>query len=316
MAPVAFITGISCQTGSYLAEILIDKGYQVYGLIHNNHLGNVDHLINKINIVHGSSLDYSLINNILLTLKPQEFYNLAAQGSTYVSMIKPLETMELTGRVVYQYLESIRLNSPTTKFFQASSSSIYGSIEGVTSLDTAFNPRTPYALAKLIAHMSVIQYRQHYNLFACNGILFNHDSPRRQQNTLIQKIVTGAIQIKSDINQKIKLGNLQTIRTWGHAKDFAHGMWLTLQQNQSNDYIFASNEVHTIWDICKEAFEYLGIYDWEQYIERDIECDSSIEIKSAIGDSSKTRTILGWHPSYTFSDMIKEMVDFKLKELK
>jgi len=302
------ITGISCQTGSYLAELLLEKGYKVYGLLHHNNLGSAIHLVNYIETLTVDLKDPIEINKICKLIKPIEFYNLAAQSNICASFKEPLLTMEITGEIVIKCLESIRLYSPETKFFQASSASIYGSVEGIINEDTSYGPKNPYALAKLWGHLAVKLYRQNYGIFACNGILFNHDSPRRNPNSLIKKIILGIKNIKSGKDTKLKLGNLDAIRGWGHAKDFVKGIYLILQQNTPDDYILANNETYTLGELCKMAFKIAGISDWQQYIELDPMYTSKTEIPILIGDNNKAKNILNWEISISTYDMIKEMI--------
>ncbi|MCC0727052.1 GDP-mannose 4,6-dehydratase [Clostridioides sp. ZZV14-6045] len=341
---VALITGITGQDGSYLAELLIEKGYEVHGIIRrssNFSTKRIDHLYKDphekdINLFlhYGDVTDSNNLNRLICKIKPDEIYNLAAQSHVGVSFELPEYTAEATGISTLRILESIRENSPKTKFYQASTSELFGGIPETAPQNetTQFCPKSPYGIAKLYAYWITVNYREAYNMFACNGILFNHESPRRGETFLTRKVTKAAASIYLGKQDKLYLGNLNARRDWGHARDYVEGMWRMLQQSNPKDYVLSMNETHTVREFCEVAFSELG-YDlyWqgsganEKGIDRKtkkvlIEIDPKYlrpsEVELLCGDSTRARAELGWKPKYSFLDLVKEMVKSDLQVLR
>lgn len=321
----ALITGITGQDGSYLAELLLDKGYEVFGIIRRSSTFNTDridhiysdpHDSNKnIKLVYGDLSDSSSIIKILSDIRPDEVYNLAAQSHVRVSFDIPEYTADVTAIGALRILEAIRFLDLKTRFYQASSSEMYGMVQAVPQTETTpFYPRSPYAVAKLYAHWITKNYRESYGIYACSGILFNHESPRRGETFVTRKISQAVAHIKAGLQDKLYLGNLDSKRDWGYAKEYVEAMWLMLQQDQPDDYVIATNETHTIKEFLKEAFSHAGL-NWKDYVEFDPKYLRPAEVDLLIGDYSKAKKQLGWEPRTKFKELVKIMVDSDIEEL-
>ncbi len=308
----ALITGISGQDGSYLAELLLEKGYRVFGTFRrtsSNHMGNIIHLLDKIELIYADLTDMGSIMLALRKSKPDEVYNLAAQSFVSTSFEQPYVTGMVTGLGVTNMLEAIRYINPKIKFYQASSSEMYGKIHEMPQTEeTRFHPRSPYAVAKLYGHWLTINYRESYNMFACSGILFNHESERRGLEFVTRKITDAVAKISLGKQKYLYLGNLEAKRDWGYAKDYVEAMWMMLQQNKPDDYVIASGETHSVKDFVREAFSAAGIKDWQKYIKIDKRFFRPAEVDVLLGDYSKAKKQLGWKPKTTFNQLVELMV--------
>lgn len=322
MEKVALITGITGQDGSFLAELLLEKGYKVYGIIRRTSSFNtqrIDHLYQdphipgtRLLLEHGDLSDSSSLNYILRQTKPDEIYNLGAQSHVRVSFDVPEYTADVTGIGTIRILEAIRELGISPKFYQASSSEMFGKVvESPQSEKTPFHPRSPYACAKVFAYYATVNYREAYNLFACNGILFNHESERRGETFVTRKITRAATRIKLGLQEKLFLGNLDAKRDWGHAKDYVEAMWLMMQAESSDDYVIASGETHSVREFVEETFSYLDL-DWKEHVEIDPWYYRPSEVDLLLGDSTKARRELGWEPKVGFKDLVKLMVNHDL----
>lgn len=318
MGRVALITGITGQDGSYLAEFLLSQGYKVYGLVRHNSAVNrerIAHLLDKIELVPGDLLDQ---NSLILALEhsePDEIYNLAAQSSVVAPWDQPVLTGELVGLTVTRLLEAVRVINPRIRFFQASSSEMFGNVrESPQNENTPFYPRSPYGVAKLYGHWITINYRESHNLFACSGILFNHESPRRGLEFVTRKVTYGAARIKLGLQKNLIMGNLDAERDWGFAGDYVQAMWMMLQQPTPQDYVIASGVVHSVRDLLELAFPYLSM-DYRHYVECDATLLRPADFPRVVGDSSKAQRELGWRPKVTFEQLIKMMVEQDLARL-
>lgn len=313
----AIITGITGQDGSYLAELLLEKGYIVYGLkrrTSHNDLGCSDHLESEIKIVEGDLLDLGSLTNLCNLAKADEFYNLASQSHVATSFGQPIFTAEATGIGVLNCLEAIRLSGIHTRFYQASSSELYGGIHGEVLMDehVNFHPRSPYGVAKLFGYWTTVNYRESYKMYACNGILFNHESPRRGANFVTRKITLGVAAIKAGTQTKVYLGNLDAKRDWGHARDYVKGMWMMLNHTRADDFVLATGQAHSIKEFCKIAFDHAGLGDYNKYVDIDPRFYRPAEVDILMGNYAKAQTELGWFPETKFDDLVKEMVDADL----
>lgn len=323
----ALITGITGQDGSYLTELLLGKGYEVYGIIRRASTFNterLDHIYQdpheagrRLKLVYGDLNDASSLNKILRDVQPDEIYNLGAQSHVRVSFDIPEYTAEVGGLGTLRLLEAIRetgLNK--TRFYQASSSELYGKVQEIPQRETTpFYPRSPYGVAKLYAYWITVNYRESYGLFACNGILFNHESERRGATFVTRKITHAAAAIKLGLQDKLFLGNLDAKRDWGHAKDYVRAMWMMLQQDEADDFVIATGETHSVRELLDEAFGHLGL-DWQKYVEIDPRYFRPAEVDLLIGDATKAKEKLGWQPEITFKELVTTMVDADLVELK
>jgi len=316
--PKALITGITGQDGSYLAEFLLSKGYEVIGMVRRSSTVNFDrirHIQDRITLVQGDLLDQVSLINILQQYRPQEVYNLAAQSFVPTSFEQPVLTGEFTALGVTRLLDAIRLVDPHIKFYQASSSEMFGKVREVPQNEsTPFYPRSPYGVAKVYGHWITVNYRESYGLFAVSGILFNHESPRRGLEFVTRKVTHGAARIKLGLANELRLGNLDARRDWGYAGDYVRAMWLMLQQERADDYVIATGETHSVRELCQEAFGYLGL-DWERYVVSDPRFYRPAEVDLLVGDASKARRILGWEPTVSFRELIQMMVEADLKAL-
>lgn len=341
---VALITGITGQDGSYLAELLLEKGYEVHGIIRRASTFNtkrIDHLYQdpheenvRLFLHYGDITDSSNINRLIEKIQPDEIYNLAAQSHVGVSFNSPEYTAEATGVSTLRILDAIKESGIKTKFYQASTSELFGGIPDTApqSEKTPFYPKSPYGVAKLYSYWITVNYRESYNIFACNGILFNHESPRRGETFVTRKITRAAAAIHLGMQDKLYLGNLDAKRDWGHAKDYVEGMWRMLQQDKPQDYVLAMNETHTVREFVELAFAELGYeIEWQGsgvdekgidkrtgrvLVEVDPRYFRPAEVELLWGDSTKARTELEWQPKYSFMDLVKEMVHSDLEEMK
>jgi GDPmannose 4,6-dehydratase len=314
----AFITGITGQDGSYLAELLLDKGYEVYGIIRRSssfntsrieHLYQDPHQQTRLHLLYGNLTDGSRIREIMHDIKPDEVYNLGAQSHVRVSFDEPLFTAEVDGIGTLNVLEAVRRLEPTPRFYQASSSEMYGLVQEVPQTEqTPFHPRSPYACAKVYSYWQTVNYREAYNLFGCNGILFNHESPRRGETFVTRKITRAATRIKLGLQDKLYLGNLDAKRDWGFAGDYVEAMWLMLQQDEPDDYVIATGETHSVREFLDEVFGCLDL-DWEEYVEIDQRYFRPSEVDLLLGDPSRAREKLNWQPKVTFAGLARMMVD-------
>ncbi len=314
----ALITGVTGQDGSYLAEFLLSKGYRVVGMVRRSSTTNFDrirHIQDDIEIVAGDLLDQSSLMDIVREHQPDEVYNLAAQSFVLTSFSQPVLTGEFTALGVTRMLEAIRLIKPDARFYQASSSEMFGKVAEVPQREsTPFHPRSPYGVAKVYGHWITVNYRESYNLFACSGILFNHESERRGLEFVTRKVTHAAARIKLGLQDKVKLGNLDARRDWGYAGDYVRGMWLMLQQDKPDDYVLATGETHSVRELCEVAFARVGL-DWQQHVEIDPRHYRPAEVDLLIGDAGKARERLGWQPEVRFKQLIEMMVDADLKNL-
>lgn len=314
----ALITGVTGQDGSYLAEFLLGKGYEVIGMVRRTSTVNFDrirHIQNVITLVQGDLLDQMSLIDILREYRPHEVYNLAAQSFVPTSFKQPVLTGEFTALGVTRILDAIRLVDPTIRFYQASSSEMFGKVREVPQNEhTPFYPRSPYGVAKVYGHWITVNYRESYGLFACSGILFNHESPRRGLEFVTRKVTHGAARIKLGLADELHLGNLDARRDWGYAVDYVRAMWLMLQQDEPDDYVVATGETHSVRELCEVAFGYLGL-DYRDYVKVDPRFFRPAEVDLLVGDASKARAKLGWAPTVTFEELIHLMVDADMKLL-
>jgi GDPmannose 4,6-dehydratase len=314
----ALITGITGQDGSYLAEFLISQGYQVLGMVRRSSTVNFDrirHFQDDITIVQGDLLDQMSLLDILREYQPQEVYNLAAQSFVPTSWKQPVLTGEFTALGVTRMLDAIRMVDPEIRFYQASSSEMFGKVREVPQRETTpFYPRSPYGVAKVYGHWITVNYRESYNLFACSGILFNHESPRRGLEFVTHKVTYGVARIKLGLADELRLGNLEARRDWGYAGDYVEAMWLMLQQDEPDDYVIATGSTHSVQELCEVAFGYLDL-DWRHYVVSDPQFFRPAEVDLLVGDASKAQAKLRWEPSVSFEELIRLMVDADLKAL-
>ena len=319
MTKRALITGITGQDGSYLAELLLEKGYEVHGMIRRSSSFNtqrLDHIYRdphqsktRLFLVHGDLSDSSALNTILRQVAPDEIYNLGAQSHVRVSFDVPEYTTDVTALGTVRILEAIREVGIKPKFYQASSSEMFGKVVETPQRETTpFHPRSPYACAKVFAYYATVNYREAYNMFACNGILFNHESERRGETFVTRKITRAATRIKLGLQDKVFLGNLDAKRDWGYAKDYVEAMWLMMQAESSDDYVIATGETHSVREFCEKAFAYLDL-DWQEHVEIDPWYYRPSEVDILLGDSTKARKQLGWEPKVGFDELVRLMVD-------
>lgn len=322
----ALITGITGQDGSYLSEFLLAKGYEVYGIIRRSssiNTSRLDHIYQepqarhkRLNLVYGDLNDASSINHLVKTIKPQEIYNLAAQSHVKVSFEIPEYTAEVTGVGCLRFLEAIRESGVKTRFYQASSSELFGRSEETPQNETtAFKPVSPYAVAKLFAYWTTVNYRESYGMYACNGILFNHESPRRGETFVTRKITRAVARIKYGLQDKLYLGNLDAKRDWGYAKDYVEAMWMMLQQKKADDYVIATGQTHTVREFVEEAFDYAKL-NWKKHVAIDKRYFRPLEVNVLHGDYSKARRKLGWKPRTSFKQLVRLMVDADMESVR
>ena len=322
MTKKAFITGITGQDGSYLAELLINKGYEVYGIIRRSssfntqrieHLYADPHQSGRLHLLYGELTDGSRLREILFDIKPDEVYNLGAQSHVRVSFDEPLFTAEVVGLGTLNMLEAIRRLDPMPRFYQASSSEMFGLVREVPQSETTpFHPRSPYACAKVYAYWQTVNYREAYGMYACNGILFNHESPRRGETFVTRKITRAATRIKLGLQDTLFLGNLDAKRDWGFAGDYVEAMWLMLQQDVPEDFVIATGETHSVREFLDAVFGYLEL-DWEKHVKIDPRYFRPSEVDLLLGDPSKARSGLNWQTKVSFTDLARMMVDHDLQ---
>jgi GDPmannose 4,6-dehydratase len=314
----ALITGVTGQDGSYLAELLLEKGYEVHGMVRRASTENferIEHLTDRISLVQADLLDQSSLVEALEESRPTEVYNLGAQSFVPTSWRQPVLTAEFTGVGVTRLLEAIRRVDPDIRFYQASSSEMFGKVRELPQNEqTPFYPRSPYGVAKAYGHFITVNYRESYGLFAVSGILFNHESPRRGLEFVTRKISDGVARIKLGLADELVLGNLDAKRDWGYAVDYVAGMWMMLQQDEPEDFVLATGEEHSIRDFAEAAFAHVGL-DYEQYVRADPEFLRPAEVDHLVGDSSKALEKLGWKPEVSFQELVELMVDADLERL-
>ena len=315
----ALITGITGQDGSYLAEFLLSQGYQVFGMVRRSSVEKFEriaHIRERIELIQGDLLDQNSLITALKESKPQEVYNLGAQSFVPTSWAQPVLTAEFTGVGVTRLLEAIRLVDRNIKFYQASSSEMYGKVRAVPqSEETPFHPRSPYGAAKAYGHYITVNYRESYGLFAVSGILFNHESPRRGLEFVTRKVTDGVARVKLGLVNELRLGNLDAQRDWGFAGDYVRAMWMMLQQPEPDDFVIATGKTFTVRYLVETAFKHVDL-DWQKYVKVDQAFLRPAEVDLLVGDPAKAKKILGWEPSVSFEEMIRMMVDADLERLK
>jgi GDPmannose 4,6-dehydratase len=316
--PTAIITGITGQDGSYLAELLLSKGYRVIGMVRRSSVvtfERIQHIQDQVDIIQGDLHDQSSLMDFVEQYKPDEVYNLAAQSFVPTSWNQPVLTGEVTALGVTRMLEAVRLLSPKTRYYQASSSEMFGKVHEVPQKETTpFYPRSPYGVAKVYGHWITVNYRESYNLFAVSGILFNHESPRRGTEFVTRKITYGAVRIKLGLAKDLHLGNLESRRDWGFAGDYVEAMWRMIQNDQPEDFVVGTGETHSVREFCEKAFAYLGM-DYRDYVVKDPRFIRPAEVDLLVADSTRVHQKLGWAPKINFDGLVKIMVDADLKRL-
>jgi GDPmannose 4,6-dehydratase len=316
--PTALITGITGQDGSYLAELLLEKGYEVVGMMRRsstNTTERIEHLLDKITVVKGDLLDQGSLLGILEEHKPTEIYNLASQSFVADSWSQPIFTGDVTALGVTRLLEAIRFINPKIRYYQASSSEMFGKVQEVPQKETTpLYPRSPYGVAKVYGHWITINYRESYNIFAASGILFNHESPRRGLEFVTRKITDTVARIKFGKTKELRLGNLESKRDWGFAGDYVKAMWLMIQQDHPDNYVIGSGETHSVREFCEIAFSHVGL-DYKEYVVRDEKFYRPAEVDLLISDPSKARTELKWELTVSFKELVTMMVDADMKRL-
>jgi GDPmannose 4,6-dehydratase len=311
----ALITGITGQDGSYLAELLLDKGYTVFGVVRrasSENFERIEHIRTRLELRQADLLDQLSIIRVIEECRPHEVYNLAAQSFVPTSWTQPVLTGEITALGVTRMLEALRLVSPGTRFYQASSSEMFGKVREVPQTErTPFHPRSPYGVAKVYGHGITVNYRESYDLFACSGILFNHESPRRGLEFVTRKVADGVARIKRGLASELRLGNLDARRDWGFAGDYVRAMWLMLQQDEPDDYVVAMGATHSVQELVEIAFACAGL-DWQEYVVIDPELKRRAEVDLLLGDATKAHSTLGWRPTVHFPQLVQMMVEADL----
>jgi len=315
----ALITGITGQDGSYLAELLLEQGYEVFGVVRRastENFARIEHLRSRVDLAQADLLDQLSLITVLQRLRPQEVYNLAAQSFVPTSWDQPMLTAEFNAVGVTRLLEAIRLVERSIRFYQASSSEMFGKAREMPQTErTPFHPRSPYGVSKVYGHFITVNYRESYGLFACSGILFNHESPRRGKEFVTRKISDAVARIKLGQWSELRLGNLAARRDWGYSKDYVRAMWLMLQQNEPDDYVVATGEQHTVQEAAEIAFAHVGL-DWRRYVREDPALLRPAEVDQLVGNSAKARECLGWRPTVGFQQLIEMMVDADLEAVR
>ena len=318
MTRSALITGITGQDGSYLAEFLLDRGYTVHGMVRRSStvsLERIEHIASRIHLHQGDLLDQHSLVRMLEEIRPNEVYNLAAQSFVPTSWEQPIFTAEVTGLGVTRILDAVRQVDKSIRFYQASSSEMFGKVRETPQRETTvFHPRSPYGVAKVYGHYITVNYRESYDLFACSGILFNHESPRRGPEFVTRKISQSVAQIRLGLADELRLGNLDAKRDWGFAGDYVKAMWLMLQQPEPDDYVVGSGETHSVAEFVQIAFGHVGL-DWQKHVVSDPTFYRPAEVEILLADARKARETLGWHPETKFEDLVVEMVDADLARL-
>ena len=306
------------QDGSYLSELLLEKDYEVHGVIRRSssfNTGRIEHILDRLKLYHGDVTDGSCLSSVLSKVKPDEIYNLSAQSHVRVSFECPEYTAETNAMGTLRLIEAVKAHCPEARYYQASTSELYGKVQETPQRETTpFYPRSPYGVAKLFSYWYTVNAREQ-GLYACNGILFNHESPRRGETFVTHKVTKAAARIKLGLQQELSLGNLDAKRDWGHAKDFVEGMWLMMQQDKPDDYVLATGETHTIGDLLEVAFSHLGL-EWFDHVTIDPKYYRPTEVDLLQGDASKAKRVLGWEPKVGFKELIEEMVDYDLEGLR
>lgn len=319
MQKTALITGITGQDGSYLAEFLLGKGYTVHGMVRRastETFSRIEHIRDRIQIHQADLLDQLSLISLLDETQPDELYNLAAQSFVPTSWVQPVLTAQFTAVGVTKVLEAIRLVNQNIRFYQASSSEMFGKVKEVPQTEqTPFHPRSPYGVAKVYGHWITVNYRESYDMYLCSGILFNHESPRRGKEFVTRKITDGVARIKAGLQHNLKLGNLDAKRDWGYAGDYVEAMWRMLQQDTPDDYVIATGETHSVREFCELAFARAGLH-WEEYVEIDPDLIRPAEVDLLIGDPSKAQEKLGWRQKVSFEELVNLMVDADMKRYK
>ena len=318
-ARTALITGVTGQDGSYLAELLLEKGYRVVGMVRRASTENFEriaHVRDRIELRQADLLDQLSLIDLIRTVAPDEIYNLAAQSFVPTSWVQPVLTADFDAVGVTRILEAMRLVAPKARFYQASSSEMFGKVRETPQRETTpFYPRSPYGVAKVYGHFITVNYRESYGLFACSGILFNHESPRRGREFVTRKVTDGVARIKLGIAKELRLGNLQARRDWGFAGDYVEAMWRMLQQPKPDDYVVATGEAHTVRELVEIAFDCVEL-DWRKYVVEDPALLRPAEVEQLIGDASKARSALGWAPRVSFRELVEMMVRADLERLR
>jgi GDPmannose 4,6-dehydratase len=318
MATRALITGITGQDGSYLAELLVEKGYDVVGMVRRSSTVNferIGHLQDQLTLVPGDLLDEASLIEVLRAHRPDEIYNLAAQSFVQTSFGQPVLTGETTALGVTRLLDAIRIVDPGVRFYQASSSEMFGKVVEVPQVEsTPFYPRSPYGVAKVYGHWITVNYRESYDLHATSGILFNHESPRRGLEFVTRKITHGVARIKQGLATELRLGNLEAQRDWGFAGDYVDAMWRMLQQDEPSDFVVSTGETHSVREFCQVAFGHVGL-DYEEFVVQDEAFFRPAEVELLVGDSARARTVLGWEPRTPFADLVTMMVDADMDQI-
>ncbi len=318
MAKRALITGITGQDGSYLAELLLDKGYEVFGIARRLSAPNnwrIEHLMDRITVLPGDLLDQLSLLNVIDQVRPQEIYNLAAMSFVPASWDQPMLTGEFNSQGVTRMLDAIRRVDPSIRFYQASSSEMYGKVREVPQTElTPFYPRSPYGVSKVFGHYITVNYRESYNLFAVSGILFNHESPRRGLEFVTRKVTDGVARIKLGLKDKLSIGNLDAHRDWGFSGDYVYAMWLMLQQDTPDDYVISTGIAHSVKELIEIAFGRVDL-DWQQYVYQDPALLRPAEVDHLLGDCTKAKTVLKWEPKVDFKQLVEMMVDADLARL-
>jgi GDPmannose 4,6-dehydratase len=316
----ALITGINGMDGSHLADFLLNKNYEVFGLERrkaNYYSPNIEHLINKISLIKGDLSDQNSLLRAIKECEPNEIYNLGAQSFVGESWAMPEQTSDITGLGALRVLEAIREHGrKDIKFYQASSSEMFGKMKGIANEETSFYPCSPYGVSKLYAHWITKNYRESYGMFAVSGILFNHESERRGHEFVTRKISDGVAKIHLGLSDHIRLGNLESMRDWGYSPDYVEGMWMMMQKDYSDDYVLSTGESWSVKDFLTESFKVIGIEDWTKYVIQDSKLMRPVEVDFLLGDSSKAKEILGWEPKTSFKDLVRIMVQNDIKNLK
>ncbi|PJB31849.1 MAG: GDP-mannose 4,6-dehydratase [Deltaproteobacteria bacterium CG_4_9_14_3_um_filter_65_9] len=316
--PTALITGVGGQDGSYLTEFLLDKGYRVVGTVPDGQPANIDrirHLLDRIEIVRDDLLDQERLEKIFLDHRPDEVYNFAANSVLAASFRQPILATMVLAMGVTRILEAIRKVTPKARFFQASSSEIFGKPAEVPQSETTpFHPRNPYGVSKVYGHLMAMTYRENYGLYACSGILYNHESPRRSPEFVTRKITQAAAKIKLGLSKELRLGNLDARRDWGFAGDYVRAMWLMLQQPGPDDYVLATGETHSVRELCEEAFSHTGL-DYREHVAQETESFRAPETAQLVGDPGKAHRVLGWRRTVSFRELVRMMVDADLAAL-
>jgi GDPmannose 4,6-dehydratase len=319
MPPAALITGITGQDGAYLAELLLEKGYDVHGIVRRSSTDTferIEHLHDRITLHQADLHDQLSLVKVINDVEPREVYNLAAQSFVPTSWLQPLLTGEVTALGCTRMLEAIRVVNPQIRFYQAGSSEMFGKVQETPQTErTPFWPRSPYGVAKVYAHWITVNYRESYGMFAVNGILFNHESPRRGKEFVTRKITYGAARIKLGLQQELKLGNLDARRDWGFAGDFVRAMWMMLQQSEPEDFVVATGQMHTVREVVQLAFAHVGL-DWKKHVVTDATLLRPAEVNELCGDATQARAKLGWRPEVQLPDLVAMMVDADLEQVR